>query len=84
MNISKLTIEKETEKAICVIVALKHNDNGEHMFVDGKSGFFKKVTAWFPKSQIKDGEVPAWLVASKKQELREYGYRFNITDIVYI
>ncbi len=78
MTVKQENIVKETEKAICLTIGLKMNDNGEMMFINGKPGFFTKVNAWFPKSQIVDNEIPTWLASAKMKEAH-----FNITDIIY-
>ena len=85
-SINNLTIEKETEKAICVVVCKKLDDNGTLEYdADGCAGFFKNVTCWFPKSQIKaDGQVPAWLIAAKQEELKENGTRINLFNTMAI
>ena len=52
---------RETEKAVA-IEARWHEPNTD------QSG---KRLVWFPKSQIKDGAVPGWLIEAKARELRE-------------
>jgi hypothetical protein len=54
-------IERETDRAYGVTVEIEcPNTNA-----------FKTKLVWFPKSQIKDGKVPAWLLNAKIKEINE-------------
>ena len=54
-------IERETEKAIAC----------KAYFEDGYCTIDGERLAWFPKSQVRDGAVPGWLIIAKAQELGE-------------
>lgn len=57
-------VKKETEKALSFVAIVQ----------DGQA--IREVPFWFPKSQVKDGKLPGWLVKKKVQELRETGVGF--------
>jgi len=52
---------RETEKAVAAEASLD--------FYNVEKNLTKLV--WFPKSQIKDGKIPGWLIRCKKRELEE-------------
>jgi hypothetical protein len=54
-------ISKESEKAVAIQA---HWEN----FASEQSG---SALVWIPKSQIKDGAVPGWLLQAKARELKE-------------
>lgn len=52
---------RESEKAIAVEARWEN-------FASDQSG---KRLVWFPKSQVKDGKVPGWLIQAKAKEMRD-------------
>jgi hypothetical protein len=58
----RVSVARETEKAIGVTAVY-----GDGAFVH--EGLEKLV--WFPKSQVREGKVPGWLILAKARELGE-------------
>lgn len=64
LALSPSDVQKETEKAVAVLVSIQEGQT------------LKQQSLWFPRSQVKDGKLPGWLVRKKIQELRESGAGF--------
>ena len=66
MNTTNLVIKAETEKAIQFEVGFKFNENAPFIIYGTEGNQTRDtgyiVSAWVPKSIIKDGEIPAWFV----------------------
>ena len=61
-SLHQVYIERETEKAIAC----------QADFEDGSCTIDGQRLAWFPKSQVKEGnKVPGWLILAKARELAE-------------
>lgn len=57
--LNKIAIDRPHLKAVAIKVELCHTKTGE----------LTEEMVWFPRSQLKRGEVPAWLVKKKREEL---------------
>ena len=86
MTLNKEHIVKETEKAILLTIGYKYDENAPAITFtlptgETKSGFYRRVDVWFPKSQLNENnEFPSWLVATKK---REANFRHTVSDIIF-
>lgn len=60
-GLHSVRIERETEKAIACRAD----------FEDGSCTIDGQRLAWFPKSQVKEGKVPGWLILAKARDLAE-------------
>lgn len=68
MKLQERNIRKETEKALFVAIALKSSERGSMMIVNGTTGFYYEVCIWMPKSVVKDGEIPTWIITNNLKE----------------
>jgi hypothetical protein len=67
--VADLKVARETEKAIAVLGGV----------VCG--GREKDVTVWLPKSVIKNGLVPVWILGKKREELAPSGGRLFLAGV---